>query len=99
MEAPIYRPASIWEAPIEIPRPLNTRDSSLAEFLATPVAKRIMVSEIPDFLEKIGVPSLAMHLSNLGPRNLVLFGILGSDALDRVDAKLEAYYATHRDDR
>ncbi|MBW8783397.1 MAG: hypothetical protein JF593_01965 [Novosphingobium sp.] len=95
MDAPLYRPALAWEAPVEVPQRLSTRETSLGEFVATPFAKQILESEVPGFEGLIGNPMLAPHLGNMSPRMFVQFGMFKAEALDKVDAKLAAYYASH----
>ncbi len=90
MDAPLYPPASAWEAPITIPQQMTTRTASFADILANPRAKAIMLSEMPNFEMMIGNPQLKPHLGNMSPRDLVQFGAFKADALDRVDARLLA---------
>jgi hypothetical protein len=94
MDAPLYPPAQAWEEPVRLSQRLSTRDSSLADFLADPAARRIIESEIPDFAQRVGNPMLAPHLGNMAPRTMVQFGMFTADALDRVDARLALHYRT-----
>lgn len=93
MDAPTYPPSIAWEAPVKVPQPLSTRDSSLQEFLDDPVAKAIIGEEVKGFETRISNPMLKPHLGNMSPRSMVQFGLFKADALDRVDARLKDYYA------
>jgi hypothetical protein len=92
MEAPVYPPATRFEQPVKVARPLSTADSSFAELLADPAAKAIFLSEVPDFERRVSNPMLAPHLGNMSPRSLAQFGLFKIEALDRIDAKLRALY-------
>lgn len=90
MDAPIYPPSIAWEAPILVPQPMSTRNASFADFLANPKAKEILASEVPAYQMILGSPQLKPHLGNVSPRALADLGMLKTDALDRIDAKLAA---------
>jgi hypothetical protein len=90
LDAPLYPPSQAWEPPIIVPQPMNTRTSSLADFLNNPKALAIIKAEAPGLEAMIGNPLLKPHLGNMSPRDMATFGVFKADALDRVDAKLEA---------
>jgi hypothetical protein len=90
MDAPLYPPSAYYEAPIRVPTQMTTRDSSFADFLANPEALAIIKGEVPAFEGFIKAPQLQPHLGNMGPRDMVQFGVFKADALDRVDARLKA---------
>lgn len=90
MDAPVYPPSAAWEAPVVVQQPMTTRNASLADFVADPEAKAIIISEMPAFQLMISSPQLKPHLSNVTPRAMADLGMFKGDALDRVDAKLAA---------
>jgi hypothetical protein len=88
MDAPLYPPAQAYVAPERFPRQLDTRDVSIAELLAIPAARAVIMKELPLIQQVIGMPQLKPHLSNFSIRDLVQFGIVKEDALARTDAEL-----------
>jgi hypothetical protein len=90
MDAPVYPPSAHYEAPAQVLQPMSTRTGSFADFLSNPEALAIMKSEVPAFEPMVSNPMLKPHLGNMGPRDMVQFGAVKADVLDRVDAKLLA---------
>jgi hypothetical protein len=90
LDAPLYPPSQAWEPPIIVPQPMNTRTSSIADFLSNPKALAILKAQAPGLDLLIGSPLLKPHLGNMSPRDMVVFGAFKPDALDKVDAALKA---------
>jgi hypothetical protein len=89
MDAPLYPPARAFEAPVRLPRILNTSDAAVYDLKAVPAAWAIVLKELPG-IESRFVGQLEPHLSALSFRSLVQFGMVKADALDRIDAQLRA---------
>jgi hypothetical protein len=90
LDAPLYPPSQAYEQPAIVPHRMDTNTSSIAALLAYPVARAIVIAEIPNFMGRIGNEQLKPHLFNFSPRSLVQFGLFKADALDRIDQQLRA---------
>jgi hypothetical protein len=90
MDAPLYPPATAFEQPTPVAREINTKDTSIADLKAIPAAWAIVLKEIPDVEMRVGNPMLKPHLGNFSFRSLTQFGVVKSDALDRIDPQLRA---------
>ena len=90
MDAPLYPPAQAYEAPVFVPQPMTTRDSSFADFFANPEAKAILFAEAPGFQFAAQTAMLKPHLGNMSPGSLLQFGAATQAQLDKVDARLKA---------
>jgi hypothetical protein len=90
MDAPLYPPSQAYVAPTIVPHQLDTTRSSIADLLADPAARAILLQEIPTFEARVGNEQLRPHLGNFSLRSLVQFGVFQADALDRVDRQLAA---------
>lgn len=88
MDAPVYPPATAYEAPVHMPRALNTRDVSISDLRANPTAWAIVQKEIPGIEGRISVGMLKPHLGNFSFRSLTQFGLVHPPELDRIDAQL-----------
>ena len=92
MDAPLYPPARAFEAPVRLPRILNTTDAAVYDLKAVPAAWAIVLKELPG-IESRFVGELEPHLYALSFRSLLQFGPrneVQADALDRIDAQLRA---------
>ena len=89
MDAPLYPPARSFEAPVRLPRILNTSDAAVYDLKAVPAAWAIVLKELPG-IENRFVGQLEPHLSALSFRSLLQFGMVKADALDRIDVQLRA---------
>jgi len=90
MDAPLYLPAAAYEAPVQVPEPMTTRDCSFAQFLANPQASAILYEEAPGFRFVVNTAMLKPHLGNMSPASLLQFGAATQAQLDRIDARLKA---------
>ncbi len=89
MDAPVYPPSSSFEQPVRIARPLDTKDTAIADLKTNPAAWAIVVKEIPSIEARIGNPFLKVHLGNFSFRSLTQFGVVNIADLDRIDAQLK----------
>lgn len=90
MEAPVYLPASAFEAPRRLPRLLTVRDTPIAVLKRIPAAWAMVEKEIPGVERRIGSEQLRPHLQNFSFESLVVFGVVTREALDRLDRALTA---------
>ncbi|MBU6206810.1 MAG: hypothetical protein KGQ42_03910 [Alphaproteobacteria bacterium] len=88
MDAQLYPPANHWVAPVRQPHILNTRDASIADLMALQDVWAMLLKEAPGIAMMTSTPMLKPHLGNMSLRDLVMFGAMKGDALDRVDARL-----------
>ncbi len=90
MDAPLYPPSAAYEAPVQIPPQMTTRDCSFARFLADGQASAILFEEAPAFKFMIDAPMLKPQLDNMSPASMLVFGATTQPELDRIDARLKA---------
>lgn len=90
MDAPLYLPSSAWEEPARLSKTLTVGGSSMGEFLADPVGRAILKSELPGLDTIVSIPQLKPHLSNLSPLQLSqIGGVVSADAVKRIEVKLK----------
>ena len=89
MDAPLYPPAQVYEAPARLPRALNTRDVSIADLMAIPAARAIVLKEMP-YIEARLTGQIAPHLGNFSFRDISQFNVAKPADLDRIDPQLAA---------
>ncbi len=94
MDAPLYPPAAAYVAPVRIARPLDTRNTSIADLMAIPAAWAIVLKEIPNVQQRVGNDKLKTHLGNFSFHSLTQFGVVKVADLDRVDAQLKVLGAS-----
>jgi hypothetical protein len=94
MDAPVYPPSTAYVQPARVPRPLDTKDTSIADLMAIPAAWAVVLKEIPTVQQRIGNEQLKPHLGNFSFRSLTQFGVVKSDDLDRIDAQLKTLGAS-----
>lgn len=90
MDAPLYPPARAFVMPRRLPGLLDTKDTAIADLKAIPQAWAIVKAEIPNVEARVGNEMIKPHLGNFSFRSLLQFGVVKSDALDRIDQKLKA---------
>ncbi|UVO53083.1 hypothetical protein [Sphingomonas sp. SUN039] len=90
MDAPLYPPATAYVQPVRVHRPLDTKDTAIADLMAIPEAWAIVLKEIPNMQQRIGNEQLKPHLGNFSFRSLTQFGVVKAADLDRIDAQLKA---------
>lgn len=88
MDAPLYPPASHFEQPVRVARLLNTRDVAISILKANPAAWAIVLKEAPRIDDRINNPMLQVHLGNFAFRDLLQFGFVKAEVLDRIDVQL-----------
>jgi hypothetical protein len=94
MDAPLYLPSSAYHAPHRLPQPMSTKTVSIADLMANPAAKAILVREIPGLEMRLNIDQIKPHLGNFAFRDLVQFGFVKAEPLDRADEQLKALPAT-----
>ncbi|MET0180765.1 MAG: hypothetical protein ABW194_09850 [Novosphingobium sp.] len=87
MDAPIYPPAQVFVAPERVPRVLNTRDVSIADLMAIPEARAIVLKEMPQIESRL-TGQIAPHLGNFSFRDISQYRIAKAEDLDRIDPQL-----------
>lgn len=90
MDAPIYPPATVYVAPQRAAYVVSTINTPIAQLMAIPAARAVIVEEIPGIEARLSVPQLRPHLGNFSFRSLVQWGFSTAAQLDRVDARLRA---------
>jgi hypothetical protein len=90
MDAPLYPPATAYVAPERVAHKVDSYQTSIADLLANPDTKAILLREIPGFEGRVGNSALKPHLGNFSLRSLVQFGVFKAEQLDKVDVFLRA---------
>ncbi len=90
MDAPHYPPATVYVAPERIAYVVTTNNTPIADLMAIPAAKAVIIKEIPGIEARLSVPQLKPHLGNFSFRSLVQWGFSTTEQLDRVDDQLRA---------
>lgn len=88
MDAPLYPPATAYEAPTRVAHVVSTKDTPIADLMKLPAAWAIITKEVPGIDGRLSVPMLKPHLGNFSLRSLVQFGFAKPEQLDRADAQL-----------
>jgi hypothetical protein len=90
MDAPLYPPASAYEAPIAAPYQRTVKNTPLAELLRTPAAWAIVMKHAPQFKMVTSTPMLQPHLGSMTVSDMMGFGVVKKDVVDSIDAELRA---------
>ncbi len=90
MDAPNYPPAMVFVQPVRLARILDTRNTAIADLMANPAAWAMVLREAPEMAFLVTVGALKQHLGNFSFQDLVAFGAIKPDALDRIDVGLKA---------
>jgi hypothetical protein len=89
MEAPVYRASVEFEQPIAKPYVLQLDNVSLAELMAVPAARDIVLKHLPSLKMVVGSAMLKPHMGNMTVRSLDVFVKAPSpDAYALIDEEL-----------
>ena len=90
MDAPLYPPAMAFVPPQRLPQPLSVAETPIATLKTIPAAWAIVNKEIPGMDRRTDNPGLITHLGNFSLESLLPFGVVGRDALQRIEPQLRA---------
>ena len=96
MEAPLYPPAREYREPQLVTEEFGVDSAAVADLLAAPATRAILLEEVPGIERIASVPMLQPHLTNFTLRTMTEFGMVQLDVLPRVDARLRALPVNER---
>ena len=89
MEAPVYLASIEFEQPVAKPYVLRLDNVSLAELMAMPAARDIVLKHLPSLKMAVGSPMLKPHMGNMTVHSLDAFVKPSSpDAYALIDEEL-----------